>query len=61
MPLAPLLWFWCDKNQLATINTPKLKILELNLIFNIVDQRVPVLNNISQEIQYKTYVFETQS
>ena len=53
-PLAPLMWSWCDKNQLAAVNTPKLKILELNLTFGIVDHPVPVLNTMSQEIQDKT-------
>ena len=60
-PLAPLLWFWCDKNRLAAINTPKSKILEQYSTFDIVDQLVPVLNTISQEIQDKTQVFETQA
>ena len=60
-PPTPLLWFWFYKNRLAAVNTPKSKILELNLTFGIVDQLVPFLNTISQEIQDKTQVFETQA
>ena len=53
-PPAPLMWFWFNKNPLVVVNTPKSKILELNLTFGIVDKLVLFLNTISQEIQDKT-------